>query len=149
MELNKSHWCAFNFTLQTIGICGDEFYLSSTCVVRVQPTWYRNGSRFNHRADDNYLLLGSGELRILNLTEATVGYYACVLSVNALGGESYQTQKENITLALPSKWCGQLTSKKIDVLLNGDLPMWGRCVALIREAYYAFLNLRCAQRSEN
>lgn len=90
--------------LQTIGICGDEFYLSSTCVVHVQPTWYRNGSRFNPRAEpDNYLLLGSGELRIWNLTEATIGYYACVLSVNALGGERYQTLQENITLVLPSK----------------------------------------------
>lgn len=90
--------------MQTVGTCGDKFYLPSTCVVSVQPTWYRNASRFNPQTEsENYILFASGELRIRNLTEATVGYYACVLSVTGLGGESYQTREENITLALPCK----------------------------------------------
>lgn len=72
------------------------------CVVGVEGRWYRNGTQFNPRSDtQNYYLSTTGELRIQNLTETTVGYYVCVTQVDNLG--CYQTADANIVLAQPGE----------------------------------------------
>ena len=81
------------------------FILPTTCTVLVSRVqWFRNGVQFepdNQRQD--YILSAIGELVIRNLTESTMGYYVCQMTVDGL--DSFQVVQANIIIASPSKFC--------------------------------------------
>lgn len=71
-----------NGTEVLVGSCSTVFYSGlSGCLLHVQGQWFKDQEIFNVRNNPQYTVSVSGELRIVSLSESTIGEYACVTTL--------------------------------------------------------------------